>query len=77
MSKIVDTGALAYYDTKIKYYANNTSTKNSSQVTAMTNYSKASAQTYGAISTSDDLNEAVGKLEYAIDLINDTLESVL
>lgn len=75
MSKIVDKDALTYYDSKIKYYANNTSTKNSSQVKTMTGYSK--AQTYGAISTSDDLNEAVGKLEYAIDLINDTLESVL
>ena len=75
MSKIVDKDALAYYDSKIKYYANNTSTKNSSQVTAMTNYSK--AQSYSAISTSDDLNQAVGKLEYTIDLINNTLESVL
>jgi len=74
MSKIVDKDALTYYDTKIKYYANNI-TKNSSQVTAMTDYSK--AQSYSAISTSDNLNQAVGKLEYTIDLINNTLESVL
>lgn len=76
MSKIVDKDALTYYDTKIKYYANNTATKNSNQVTAMSSYSKPQSYT-GAISTSDNLNQAVGKLEAAIDLINNTLESVL
>ena len=38
----------------------------SSDVTAMTGYSK--AQSASAIATSDTLNEAVGKLEYKVDL---------
>ena len=39
----------------------------SSQVTAMTGYAKSTSATPGAITTSDTLNEAVGKLEKKVD----------
>lgn len=50
-------------------------TQPSSTITAMTGYSK--PQNYSAISTSDTLNQAVGKLEASLGDINSVLEEVL
>ena len=47
----------------------------SSTITAMTGYTK--PQNYSAISTSDTLNQAVGKLEASLGDINSVLEEVL
>jgi hypothetical protein len=44
-------------------------------ITAMTGYSK--PQNYSAISTSDTLNQAIGKLEASLGDINSVIEEVL
>lgn len=54
-----------YVDQKLATKANSSHTHNASEVTAMTGYSKPSATS--AISTTDTLNAAIGKLEKALD----------
>lgn len=49
--------------------------QDSSTINAMTGYSK--PQSYSAITTSDTLNQAVGKLEASLGDINSVLEEVL
>lgn len=74
MAEYLDMTGLTYYTGKVQTYAQNT-TKASNKVTAMTGYTKGSS--FSAITTSDTLNQAIGKLEYSLDYINTVLEDVL
>lgn len=70
---LTDLGTAAF--TNSTDYAAASHTQASSTINAMTGYSK--PQNYSAISTSDTLNQAVGKLEASLGDINSVLEEVL
>jgi len=68
-----DLGTAAF--TNSTDYAASSHNQPSSTITAMTGYSK--PQNYSAISTSDTLNGAIGKLEASLGDINSVIEEVL
>lgn len=68
-----DLGTAAF--TNSTDYAAASHTQPSSTINAMTGYTK--PQNYSAISTSDTLNQAIGKLEASLGDINSVIEEVL
>ena len=69
--EVTGLGTAAYQNAS--YFAQASHNHVSNEINKMTGYTKATEATYAAIDTDDTLNQAIGKLEYALDTKQKTL----